>query len=296
MEDLHLKIKTKAREEEEGSTGEEGGFSKPGPLSSKRRHDGSNRSLQRSSLSSLKGEAEPLVASDESVEAIIVTDDEALASDESTSSRKRGRPPTTGLYVKRAEAKRKLLDQQERELRLQQEKKLMEMTPEELYNRMGLDVEAAVETMKMNPTADLTIRVKELQKGVLHVAKSSRNLYGPFIKQLKEAALLTSACVEVLRTRVENVPGSESASQLDSLRRELADSKKRADEAQMEAKRLKEELAESRKREGMRRTMTRLRDSSDSSSGGNARKKTRMKSLSKSPRERRREERLALSG
>lgn len=112
--------------------------------------------------------------------------------------------------------------------------RLRELTTGELYSNLGLDLDQAVEDLKQDPTADIANRARKGLKEVLIVARTSKNLKGGHIKELKNAAVMATAALEVLRTRSENDKDSDVLRQVRALKIELEAAKQAAARANEE--------------------------------------------------------------
>lgn len=301
LKDVIAEITSRGQDDAEGSS-----FRKPGPASikGKRRSNSGSRASSPggrspSSRSRKTGEEEVFTVSSgddgDGEKTDVDNEDGESFTSEGGTKRKRGRPPSTGDYVGLADAVQRYNAEKERELRLEQERELMALTSERLFEKAGLNVEEAIEDLKWNPTPDLANRVRGLQKKVLHVAKASKNLTGCFVKELKQAALFTTACVEVLRTRMDSDSASEAHREVEGIKRQLEEVKRERGEAIKRIEELerrnrvlqeKKEASTSRgtRAGGWKRIMA-SHDSSTSSEEGNKRKKQRRKSHSKSPKE-----------
>lgn len=294
----------------------ERGFPRPGPRFSKnqktnpkrkparsRKCEGADKEMGETTLvSGSSGESDGSGLSTVSLRSAA-----SLAS--SLGKSRRGRPPSTGEYAGLAKAKSMLAEVEERELRLKQEKELMSLTSEDIFKSADLDVESAIDEIRLNPTADLTNRVRQLQKTVLRVSKTSKHLKGTYVKELKMAALYTTACVEVLRNRAEDddnrknddgqvrdlrrrlAEAEKKTTELATIKEEMEEIKKQHTQAMGEIVRLKNELEGRSDNPPMRtRWQKRGRQVSDSESSSPERtaaskKKPRQKSKSASPRE-----------
>lgn len=208
-----------------------GGFVKPGPTSYKKRKKGEMERFSGDSEMEAEAGTETITVVSSEEDYVGGSDSGETTYSEGGTKRKRGRPPTTGEYAGRAEAQKKLADQEARLLLIQQEKEWRDLTTEEFYNKCGLDLEEAIETMRRNPTADLSNRARELQREVLRVAKVSTNINGLLKKHLKDAAVLTAACVEVLRTRVVDGPDTDAGVQLREMGKRIETLNKEKEEA-----------------------------------------------------------------
>lgn len=175
--------------------------------------------------------------------------------------RKRGRPPTSGEYVQLAAKKKAVLDLRKEEMELEQLKRLKELSSGELYSSMKLDLDTAIEDIKDNPNADIASRARESLDDVLRVCKRSKNLKGDCIRDLKQAAVLASAVVEVLRSRADGGMSRDTALQISSFRKTLEQTRKENKEAQDEIVRLRKELDEIKSSGPRERRRAVIRDS-----------------------------------
>lgn len=282
------------------------GFLKPGPACTK----GKRRSGSDSRTSSPGGRStgsRTKKAEEEEVYTVSSGDDgdgertdvgcesgESFISEGGT-KRKRDRTPTTGEYVGWKDAVQQYNEAKERELRLEQEKELIALTSEALFERAGLSVGRRNRVDKMEPQSDLANRVRGLQKKVLHVAKASKNLTGCFVKDLKQAALFTTACVKVLRIRMDKDPASEAHHQVEGMKRQLDEVKRERGEALRKIEELEKKnralqegkeayMDKGKRRGGGKRIITHHDSSTSSEEEGNIKKKQRRKSHSRSPR------------
>lgn len=143
--------------------------------------------------------------------------------------RKQGRPQTTGLYVKRAEAIEEFNKKKREAAALEEEKILRSMSTGQIFSKVERDLEEAVEELENAPTVDVAQQARKCMAEVLKVARGSKNLKGQCVKILKQAAVVGAASAEVLRTRAD---GSESESdafrQIKALRKELEGVKREA--------------------------------------------------------------------
>lgn len=178
---------------------------------------------------------------------------EALNAKKAKTSLKRKRTNTKNAddYIKMAAAKKALNEQLKEELRLKQEEQQLrrekeadELSSTELYSNMGLDLKDAIDEMKQNPTSDIASRARESMDEVLRTAKKSKNLKGTVIKDLKNAAVLGAAALEVLRSRADNSKDNDIPGQMVSLRKELDTARNEASLAREEAAALCKELEE----------------------------------------------------
>jgi len=111
---------------------------------------------------------------------------------------KRRRTPTIGQYCGLAEAKKTTNDERERELRLENEVRIIDMVETlDILRKAHLDPEDEKEKVVHVPTADITSQLRESQVEVVRISKVNNNLKG----DLQRA--FTMAGIEVLRTRVD---------------------------------------------------------------------------------------------
>lgn len=103
---------------------------------------------------------------------------------------------------------------------------------------MKLDLETAIEDLMLNPTADVASRARQ---SLDSVTRMSKNLKGGCIKKLKQAAVLSTAALEVLRTWADNKSNSDVPRQIRALKEELEKTKE-AMEAKEEAEKLRKKL------------------------------------------------------
>lgn len=174
-------------------------------------------------------------------------------------SRKKGRKQTTGWYVGRTAAVEELIKKQREAAELEAEKRIRTMSFDQLYTSMKLDLDDAVERLRKIPTADVANRARECLKAVLSVAKSSKNLKGTKIKELKQASIVSAAAVEVLRSRsdCEEDRDKDVAAQIKKLRNDLAQARIEIKLAKEKIAKLKAEL-EIKSREGKRVTKNKM--------------------------------------
>lgn len=158
--------------------------------------------------------------------------------------RKRGRPPTTGEYVDLAAKKKAFIDLRKQEQELERHEKLKSMTSAELYASMKIDLEEAIEDLRENPTADISSRARESLDDVFRVVKKSKNLQGICPKVLKQAAVLSSAAIEVLKLRADSKMDPDTARQLRSLKKELEQAKRENKETKKKMDQLRKEPEE----------------------------------------------------
>lgn len=191
------------------------------------------------------------------IESTIVSSDEEEARNqgkEGSRARKRRKPPTAGEYVELA-AKKKAYNEQ---LRMQDEieraARLRELTTGELYSNMKLDLDQAVEDLKQDPTADIANRARKGLKEVLIVARTSKNLKGGCVKELKNAAVMATAALEVLRTRADNEKDTDIPRQMWALKEELKAAKKEAAHANKMIAKLQAEVNKLKEKRNRRRS------------------------------------------
>lgn len=144
--------------------------------------------------------------------------------------RKQGRPQTTGLYVKRAEAFEELNKKKRESAKLDEQKVIRSMSTGQVFSKVERDLEEAVEEMENTPTADVAQQARKCMAEVLKVAKGSKNLQGGYVRILKHAAVVGAATAEVLRTRADSSESDSNAfRQLDSVKREAQAAREEAE-------------------------------------------------------------------
>jgi len=132
---------------------------------------------------------------------------------------KRGRPPTTGEYIRLAESKKAVNDEKERELRLEREAKNFDMAEALQILRKGkLFPEDTAEEAALAPTADIASQAREAQAEVIRISKISSNLKGDLQRALRVSASLTMGLVDVLRTRADSTGAKTGEEELRRLR------------------------------------------------------------------------------
>jgi len=143
---------------------------------------------------------------------------------------KRGRPPTTGEYSGLAEAKKAVNDEREREIRLERESRIMEMSEAlQILNKAKLFPEETAEEAANTPTADIASQVREAQAEIVRISKISSNLKGDLQRSLRVSASLTMGMVDVLRTRADSTGAKTGEDELRRLR-ELVEKLNKAQE------------------------------------------------------------------
>ncbi|XP_029054126.2 uncharacterized protein LOC114881486 [Osmia bicornis bicornis] len=137
-------------------------------------------------------------------------------------AKRRGRPPTTGVYSKLAAAKQMLLEVQRQELELAEEKRALdpaEDPPEPSRSSRSLpDPEDLAEEFRHVPTVDLAAQALEFCTDVERVAGVSKGLKGTLVRKLRMAARHLKAIHT--ETAVRAVP-ARAGKELDELRRQL---------------------------------------------------------------------------
>ncbi|XP_041981665.1 uncharacterized protein LOC121735065 [Aricia agestis] len=161
-----------------------------------------------------------------------------------SSKRGRGRPPTTGQYVGLAKSKREYLELKEKEIAMEAEKEVLEMTkklPELRSHRLS---EASLSDCAM--TEDEVVTAEKLGSAItqsldaiLAVTQKSKNLKGTSIAALKKAtctireassALLSRSASEETRALVE--ANTRLSRELDEMKKELEAVKRKLADAQ----------------------------------------------------------------
>lgn len=155
----------------------------------------------------------------------------------------RGRPPTSGEYRNLAQQKKEYNAQRQKEQELELLDRLKTLSGGELYSCLKIDFDDAVENITHNPTGDIANRARESLEEIMRVARVSKNLNGPCVKSLKQAAVLSAAVVEVLRTRADSADGSDTRKRIRFLEKELVRSQQ---ESKAEIDKLRGELNEAK--------------------------------------------------
>ncbi|KAL0098469.1 hypothetical protein PUN28_020425 [Cardiocondyla obscurior] len=134
-----------------------------------------------------------------------VEDDSSVDFDLSTmSTRKRGRPPTTGEYVGLASAKLRLVEAEKKMSDLEETKRILDPSsslPEKIRVSTDNMIERYMEDLREAPLEDLTARAFEAMNQVIKVACVSKGLKGTLIKELKTAACKTSASLAIMASK-----------------------------------------------------------------------------------------------
>lgn len=226
-----------------------------------------------------------------SVVSLISEEEDGREGTSEDGKRKRGRPPTTGEYVGMAAAKERYLEAKAKETELEREQRIMALTGEELFQAVKLDLEEAIDEAKHNPSGDLASRARKLLAKVLKVSKTCSNMQGKQRGALKKAALVATATVEVLRTRADFGPETDTSVQLQALKDQLEESERERRRALERINSLEKTLQDYMMNEGKKRTRgARKVIASDSDSSdeerGTLTRKARQKSPSLSPRKR----------
>lgn len=175
--------------------------------------------------------------------------------EEPPQERKRGRPQTTGLYVRRAQAIEKENRARREMAELEEQKILRSLSASEVLSNVDRAVEDMREELEHAPTEDVAQRVRQSMAQVLRIAKSSRNLKGTAAKVLKTAVVVGSASAEVLRLRADSEVSEGNAlgevrtlrRELELVKREARTAKEEAAKANAEAEKLREELKDVKK-------------------------------------------------
>ncbi|XP_046141146.1 uncharacterized protein LOC123987688 [Osmia bicornis bicornis] len=151
--------------------------------------------------------------------------DESVASTvflERRPAKRRGRPPTTGVYSQLATAKQMLLEVQRQELELAEEKRALDPTedpPEPSRSSRSLpEPEALAEEVRHVPTVDLAAQALEFCRDVERVAGVSKGLKGTLVRKLRMAARHLKAIHT--ETAVRGAP-ARAGKELEELRRQL---------------------------------------------------------------------------
>lgn len=111
---------------------------------------------------------------------------------------------------------------------------------------------------------------------VLIIARTSGNLKGTCQRDLKHAAVMATAAVEVLRTRADNPTDDDMPRQIKALKEELEQAKAMAKEAQRKVEKLHKKLDEERVKDKRRKINYVVdTDSASSSSERSTKEKTK---------------------
>lgn len=186
------------------------------------------RTATRCALSAKRVRDSSAKGSDDDVEVVSVDFPNASrkSSASRASSRGKGRPVTTGQFVGPAAAKRQLAEAEEKELRVQAERELMEHKrvkretrapfTKKLSSRENLDSLDPVDSKRKAATRVLLLReVEDAVDTVTGVARSSRNLKGTAVKALKIAA-------ETILEAAEGLGALQATEEMRRLERENA--------------------------------------------------------------------------
>jgi len=156
---------------------------------------------------------------------------------------KRGRPPTTGEYVRLAESKKAANDEKERELRLEREAKNFDMAEAlQILHKGKLYPEDTAEEAALTPTADLASQVREAQAEIIRISKISSNLKGDLQRALRVSASLTMGLVDVLRTRADSTGAKTGEEELRRLKEHVEKLSKAQESVDERLNALKNEL------------------------------------------------------
>ncbi|XP_041977427.1 uncharacterized protein LOC121731828 [Aricia agestis] len=161
-----------------------------------------------------------------------------------SSKRGRGRPPTTGQYVGLAKSKREYLELKEKEIAMEAEKEVLEMTkklPELRSHRLSEAslIDCAMTEDEVVTAAKLGSAITQSLDAILAVTQKSKNLKGTSIAALKKAtctireassALLSRSASEETRALVE--ANTRLSRELDEMKKELEAVKRKLADAQ----------------------------------------------------------------
>ncbi|KAL0132867.1 hypothetical protein PUN28_000527 [Cardiocondyla obscurior] len=206
----------------------------PSPVSTRKITPSSSRAVSPSpSVTSMASVMKDLS------DVVMESDYDSATSSGRKRKRERGRPPTTGEYVKLQEAKQRLREEEKKEEQWRLEKAILNPTAP---LSTGLQAKALnltaryTDELRDDLAASLAaVALQKMQK-VLKMASSSKGLKGTFINSLKESACKTSACLTNLMTRVDSVVAESPAAKTDKLRQKL-------NAAEKEIARLKDDIA-----------------------------------------------------
>jgi len=115
----------------------------------------------------------------------------------------RGRPATTGEYVRMRDAQAELNAEIGKRNKLMHEEAILRMTGKEMVEASRTEPDKYAEEAENQPTADIINRLREAQINVLRVQRSSSNLKGEHQGTLKASANMTLGFIEALRTRTD---------------------------------------------------------------------------------------------
>nr|XP_034195228.1 protein enabled homolog [Osmia lignaria] len=165
----------------------------PAPARSRRARPwsaGSSRGSRASSAASDRGYWRRVGDSDEESEGSVFSLSPMTPS--TVTAARRGRPPTSGDYVKLAEKKAEYLQLQERELELQVTRELLDdgVAPRQpsRSSKKLREAEELSREIRHQPSSDLVARALKCAEKVEKVAGCSKNLKGTFVHALREAS------------------------------------------------------------------------------------------------------------
>lgn len=174
--------------------------------------------------------------------------EEEPSSSEETREKKRGRPRTTGLYVGRGDAIERANKLRRESLELEAEKSMRSLKQRQVLANHRASVEDKLDELGNAPNEDLSNRVRESMAHVWKLAVSSKNLKGGYVKELKQAAAVSAASMEILSARMESSdPEGDALKQIKALRKALEQTKREAIAAKEEAEKAKQEMEKLRK-------------------------------------------------
>ncbi|XP_041986937.1 uncharacterized protein LOC121738768 [Aricia agestis] len=168
-----------------------------------------------------------------------------------SSKRGRGRPPTTGQYVGMYKAKKDLLDIKQRELEVEVEKELLDVTkrlPNLRSNRLSeSSLSDCIMAEDEITTAKLGEAITQSLDAISAVTQKSKNLKGTYIAALKKATCtIKEASVSLLsrsaseETRALAAQNTRLSRELEDMKKELEAVKRRLADAQPQSAPIKE--------------------------------------------------------
>lgn len=224
-------------------------FRKPGQRSYK------TRSSDRGSVNSMSMDTDPIMidSSDSDLDSSTRKRGDAVSDEESDASppgkislmdedspgpsgiRKRDRSRTTksrttGDYVGRREAIREYNKAKEEELQLDRERIIREYSNSELFKKSKINLDRIKEQMEELTNEELAEKANGNLTEVLRIARSSNNLKGTFQKSLRLAAASSIGIVEVFKDRTTLSREDAQSEEVRSLKREIANLKKRLED------------------------------------------------------------------
>lgn len=208
---------------------------------------------------------------DEGEDNIEVDEDSLDEEEETKEKRKRGRPPETGEYVN-------IRERREEQARIEKEEELNRRAEAALSSDppSGTGWEKArVQEMELEeelfsaPTNDIIAQLLQQSNTIFKVADCSNKMKGSLVGQLRQAAIMTRAAVNVMMTRSRE----STTSELSEIRREL-------ERLRLENKSLRRELG--RLKEASQTPLSPYPTLQESVASGSSRKRRRRARISDS--------------